>query len=86
MHQYAKVKNISIIGDIPIFVAMDSCDTWVYPELFYIDKNNQPEFVAGVPPDYFSKTGQLWGNPLYKWPVHHDTDFYWWIKRIRKNI
>lgn len=80
---YANSKGIQIIGDIPIFVAMDSSDTWGAPELFYLDKNGYPTVVAGVPPDYFSNTGQLWGNPLYNWQIHENSGFSWWIKRIR---
>ena len=86
LRKYANDRNISIIGDIPIFVAMDSCDTWKYTELFFIDEHFQPIFVAGVPPDYFSNTGQLWGNPLFRWDKHHDTGYSWWIERIRKTL
>ncbi len=79
---YAKEADIEIIGDIPIFVAMDSSDVWANPDLFYLDKDGNPTEVAGVPPDYFSKTGQLWGNPLYNWPVHKKQGYKWWIDRI----
>lgn len=79
---YANEKGIKIIGDIPIYVAMDSADTWVNPWLFKMDENNQPTQVAGCPPDGFSATGQLWGNPLYNWEVHRNTGFDWWVKRI----
>lgn len=79
---YANENGIRIIGDIPIYVAMDSADTWASPELFKLDEKNQPTQVAGCPPDGFSATGQLWGNPLYNWDVHRQTDFKWWITRI----
>ncbi|WP_092923319.1 4-alpha-glucanotransferase [Romboutsia hominis] len=79
---YANEKGISIIGDIPIYVALDSSDTWANPELFQLDKDCIPTAVAGCPPDSFSKTGQLWGNPLYYWEYHKYTDYEWWIKRI----
>lgn len=74
--------GIKVIGDIPIFVAHDSSDVWAHPELFYLDKQGMPTVVAGVPPDYFSPTGQLWGNPLYRWDVHKDDGYAWWIDRI----
>jgi 4-alpha-glucanotransferase len=80
---YANEKNIDIIGDIPIYVAFDSADTWANPELFQLDKNNVPTDVAGCPPDAFSATGQLWGNPLYKWDYHKKTGYKWWMKRIK---
>lgn len=82
IRDYAHIKEIQIIGDIPIFVAYDSSDAWSHPDLFFIDKKGQPTVVAGVPPDYFSPTGQLWGNPLYKWPVHKKQDYQWWIDRF----
>jgi 4-alpha-glucanotransferase len=80
---YANSKGIDIIGDIPIYVAFDSADTWANPQLFQLDKKNLPIAVAGCPPDAFSRTGQLWGNPLYKWDYHEETGFKWWIARIR---
>ena len=79
---YANENGIQIIGDIPIYVAMDSADTWANPELFKLDEKNCPTQVAGCPPDGFSATGQLWGNPLYNWEVHRNTGFDWWVKRI----
>ncbi len=82
LRTYALKKNIRIIGDIPIFVAYDSADVWANKELFFLDDEGLPEVVAGVPPDYFSRTGQLWGNPLYNWEVHKKTEYNWWIKRI----
>ena len=83
VRDYAHEKNIQIIGDIPIFVAFDSADAWAHPELFHLDENCLPTCVAGVPPDYFSPTGQLWGNPLYRWEVHKSLGYAWWIDRIR---
>ena len=80
---YANKNGIKIIGDIPIYVAFDSADTWANPELFQFDKNGYPTGVAGCPPDGFSATGQLWGNPLYDWKYHKKTGFEWWINRIR---
>lgn len=82
LKNYANSKGISIVGDIPIYVAFDSADTWANPELFQLDENNLPVAVAGCPPDAFSATGQLWGNPLYKWDYHKETGFEWWMKRI----
>jgi 4-alpha-glucanotransferase len=80
---YANNKNIQIVGDIPIFVAMDSADTWTSPDRFYLDDEYHPTLVAGVPPDYFSKTGQLWGNPLYRWKAMKEDGYTWWLRRIR---
>ncbi len=79
---YANEKGIEIIGDIPIYVAFDSADTWANPELFQLDKKNVPIDVAGCPPDAFCASGQLWGNPLYKWDYHEKTGYKWWMKRI----
>ena len=79
---YANGKGISIIGDIPIYVALDSADTWSHPELFQLSEGCVPKAVAGVPPDAFSATGQLWGNPLYDWEYHKKTGYDWWILRI----
>lgn len=79
---YANKKGIEIIGDIPIYVAYDSADTWGNPELFQLDANGKPTGVAGCPPDAFAVTGQLWGNPLYRWTYHKKTGFEWWMKRI----
>ena len=79
---YANAKGISIIGDIPIYVAMDSADTWANPHLFKLDERNVPTEVAGCPPDGFAATGQLWGNPLYRWDVHKRTGYEWWLRRI----
>ena len=83
IRQYAHQKGVRIIGDIPIFVAYDSADVWVNKSLFYLDEKGLPEVVAGVPPDYFSVTGQLWGNPLYKWDAHKAQGYAWWLKRLQ---
>lgn len=80
---YANEKGVKIIGDIPIYVALDSADTWSHPELFQFTENLEPKAVAGCPPDAFSETGQLWGNPLYDWAYHEETGFDWWLERIR---
>lgn len=79
---YANKNGIEIVGDLPIYVALDSVDAWAHPELFALDENGTPKEVAGVPPDGFSATGQLWGNPLYNWDYHKKTGYAWWIKRI----
>jgi 4-alpha-glucanotransferase len=79
---YANAKGIRFIGDIPIYVAMDSADTWAHPELFQLDMDHIPVAVAGCPPDGFSAAGQLWGNPLYRWDYHRDTGYEWWISRL----
>lgn len=81
---YANGKGISIIGDIPLYVAYDSADVWARPELFEVDEDLRPVKVAGVPPDYFSKLGQLWGNPLYNWDAMRAENFDWWVNRIAK--
>ncbi len=83
VRQYANQQGVKLVGDIPIFVAYDSADAWSHPELFYLDEDSNPAFVAGVPPDYFSSTGQLWGNPLYKWDVFAAQDYKWWVDRFR---
>ena len=82
LKNYANANGIQIIGDIPIYVAMDSADTWAHPELFQLDENNIPTAVAGCPPDGFSATGQLWGNPLYRWEHHRNTGYQWWLSRL----
>ena len=79
---YAHKHSIQIIGDIPIFVAHDSADVWAHRNLFYLDKKGMPTVVAGVPPDYFSPTGQLWGNPLYDWKKHKEEEYTWWLARL----
>ncbi len=84
LRHYCSQLGIKIVGDIPIFVAHDSADAWASPELFYLDSSGKCTVVAGVPPDYFSATGQLWGNPLYRWDAHRQTDYAWWVRRMRK--
>jgi 4-alpha-glucanotransferase len=84
--RYAADRGIRIIGDLPIYVAYDSADAWANQELFFFDKNGLPTVVAGVPPDYFSDTGQLWGNPIYNWKRHKETGYRWWIERIRASL
>ncbi|HDQ71736.1 MAG TPA: 4-alpha-glucanotransferase [Chloroflexi bacterium] len=83
LKRYANERNIRIIGDIPIFVSMDSADVWANPHLFHFDEDLQPTVISGVPPDYFSETGQLWGHPLYRWEVMAQNDYAWWIERFR---
>lgn len=83
-HRYCNKNGIQIIGDIPIYVSPDSADVWAQPELFELDESLNPKRVAGVPPDYFSATGQLWGNPLYNWDKMHSTGYKWWLKRVGK--
>ncbi len=82
----AKEKKIQIIGDIPIFVSMDSCDVWANKHLFFLDDYGRPTKVAGVPPDYFSEDGQLWGNPLFDFSVHKQDNYKWWLKRFESSI
>jgi 4-alpha-glucanotransferase len=86
LKRYANERGISIFGDIPIFVAMDSADVWAHRELFQLDRRGRPEAVAGVPPDYFSSTGQRWGNPLFHWEAHRAEGFAWWIRRLKKSL
>jgi 4-alpha-glucanotransferase len=82
----AHARGIRIMGDVPIYVANDSADVWSNPELFHLDAEGRPVVVAGVPPDYFSATGQRWGNPLYRWDVMRETRYRWWIERVRTNL
>lgn len=84
LKEYVNSLGIKIIGDLPLYVAYDSSDVWARPELFMLDRELKPTKVAGVPPDYFSKTGQLWGNPLYNWDVMAEDNYEWWINRIKK--
>jgi 4-alpha-glucanotransferase len=86
LREAAALHAIRILGDVAIFVNMDSADVWVHPELFELDKDFRPERVAGVPPDYFSVTGQRWGNPLYRWDVLKQRGFDWWVERIRRAV
>ena len=83
---YANEHGILMVGDIPIFAAADSADVWAQPKMFQLDKDGFPKVVAGVPPDYFSATGQLWGNPLYDWKHHKKTDYSWWMDRIAAQL
>jgi 4-alpha-glucanotransferase len=86
VREAARSRGIRIIGDVPIYVACDSADVWGHRELFELDASGHPTFVAGVPPDYFSETGQRWGNPLYRWDAMRETNFQWWIARVRTNL
>ena len=83
---YANQQGIKILGDIPIFVAMDSADAWANPEMFFFDENLKPTKVAGVPPDYFNENGQLWGNPLYRWDKLKENNYQWWIDRVENQL
>lgn len=83
LRHYCAERAIRIVGDVAIFVNHDSADVWTHPELFRLDNNREPEVVAGVPPDFFSKTGQRWGNPLYRWDVMKGRGYEWWIQRLR---
>jgi 4-alpha-glucanotransferase len=83
LKRYCNECGVQIIGDIPIFIAHDSADVWANPELFDLDEKGNPKTIAGVPPDYFSETGQCWGNPLYRWDVMEQNGYRWWIERIR---
>ena len=83
LHRYAAEHHISLIGDLPIYVPHDSADVWAEPELFMMDKRHMPSLIAGVPPDYFSELGQLWGNPIYRWDVHEADGFAWWRRRVQ---
>jgi 4-alpha-glucanotransferase len=86
LKSYVNQHGIKIVGDLPIFVAHDSADVWTNPEQFKLEKNGTPVVVAGVPPDYFSQTGQLWGNPLYNWEGMLADGFTWWIERVRATL
>lgn len=86
LRAYAHEKKVGFIGDLPIFVSDDSAEVWSRPELFQLDKNGKPKLVAGVPPDYFSPTGQRWGNPVYDWDVHRETGFAWWVMRLKSTL
>jgi 4-alpha-glucanotransferase len=83
LRRYANERDVRIIGDAPIFVAFDSADVWAHPELFFLEKDGSPSIVAGVPPDYFSETGQRWGNPLYRWQLMAENGYAWWANRLR---
>jgi 4-alpha-glucanotransferase len=79
-------SGVAIIGDLPIYVAYDSADVWAHPKIFKLDRFRRPKFVAGVPPDYFSRTGQLWGNPIYNWRYLDRTGYDWWMRRVEQNL
>jgi len=83
LRRYCAEREVRIVGDVAIFVNHDSADVWTHPELFRLNENREPEVVAGVPPDFFSKTGQRWGNPLYRWDVMKERGYEWWIQRLR---
>ncbi len=86
LRAYCRQREIRLMGDIPIYVAHDSADVWANPELFYLDDGGNPTVISGVPPDYFSATGQLWGNPIYRWDVLEADGFRWWIERFRASL
>jgi len=90
--QYSSLRKkceqnaVTIVGDLPIYVAYDSADVWAHPKIFKLDRSKRPKYIAGVPPDYFSRTGQLWGNPLYDWQQLSRSDYDWWMRRIGHNL
>ncbi len=84
LKKYANERGVQLLGDIPFFVAYHSAEVWANPEMFFLDKDGEPTAVAGVPPDYFSATGQRWGNPLYRWDVMKENNYAWWIARFKK--
>lgn len=86
LKQFSNARGVQIIGDMPLFLSYDSADVWANPDLFLLDPKGKPKKVAGVPPDYFSPTGQLWGNPLYDWRAHQKTNYHWWIQRMEKAL
>ena len=86
LRNYAGERQIRIVGDVPIYVAHDSADVWANPQFFLLDERGNPVKIAGVPPDYFSATGQCWGNPIYNWPLLKQTGFRWWVDRIRSAL
>ena len=86
LKDHARSKGVRLIGDLPFFVSPDSCDVWANPELFLLDEQHRPRFVAGVPPDYFSAQGQLWGNPVYDWDAVRQTGYRWCLDRLRARL
>jgi 4-alpha-glucanotransferase len=86
VRRYCHDRHIQLIGDLPIYVQHDSADVWAHPDYFKLDEQKQPAVVAGVPPDYFSATGQLWGNPIYDWHRLAQTQFHWWVRRVAHNL
>lgn len=85
LKQHCLSKHVWVVGDLPFYMSYDCADVWVHPELFKLDAQKKPRYVGGVPPDYFSKTGQLWGNPVYDWREHKKRDFQWWMDRMQSN-
>jgi 4-alpha-glucanotransferase len=83
LKKYANSKGVEVFGDLPIYTGFDCSDVWAHQDLFHLDKQSLPTVVAGLPPDFFSATGQLWGNPIYKWSAHKDSGFSWWIERLK---
>lgn len=86
LKRYCTKRGVRIIGDVPIYVVYDSSDVWANPEIFKLDRYKKPKYIAGVPPDYFSRTGQLWGNPIYDWQNMKKTNYKWWMGRISHNM
>lgn len=86
LKSYCNEHKIRILGDVAIFVSFDSADVWTHPEIFELDEKGRPVRVSGVPPDYFSQTGQRWGNPLYKWNLLKELGFDWWVERVRRSL
>src|SRR4029079_18469288 len=86
LREYAHARGIGLIGDIPIFMAHDSADVWMKRDLYHLDRSGEAALIAGVPPDYFSETGQRWGNPLYRWDRMRQTGYAWWIQRFRATL
>jgi 4-alpha-glucanotransferase len=86
LKEHCQQRAIRFMGDVPIYVAHDSADVWAHPELFYLDDTGRPTVVSGVPPDYFSATGQLWGNPIYRWDLMSEDGYKWWIERFRASL
>lgn len=83
LREHAQLGGVTLFGDVPIYVSMDSCDVWAHRELFELDDEGLPVFCAGAPPDYFSKTGQMWGNPVYAWECHERDGYGWWVRRLQ---
>ncbi len=86
LREYCRENDVLIIGDLPIYIDYDSVDVWMHPAMFHLDASLQPVTVSGVPPDYFSSTGQLWGNPVYNWEYLRQTKYSWWIRRVERNL
>ena len=86
LRAYCTERKIRILGDVAIFVSYDCADVWTHPEIFELDDQRKPTRVSGVPPDYFSATGQRWGNPLYSWALLQESGFDWWVARIRRSL